>query len=119
IDAAEPDPSQLWCEDAIDQIEERRLAGTVRPDEAENFAALDGEAQLAHRLHAAETLADLIHLQKSRHSSTRCVRANRLYIQPMSPLGKKRTVIRRSTPAITSWKCEKASEVRRNPRSSS
>ncbi len=39
---------------AADQVQHRRLAGTVGPDDAEDFAALDIERDVTHGVHAAE-----------------------------------------------------------------
>ena len=57
-------------EDAVDEIEERRFAGAVGADEAEDLALVDGEAQTVHRLHAAEALAQAVDLEERGHSST-------------------------------------------------
>src|SRR5205814_501866 len=39
-------------EDAGDELEQRRLSGAVAPDDAEGLAAVDGEGDVLHRLHA-------------------------------------------------------------------
>jgi hypothetical protein len=62
VDAVENNLAGIGREHAVDQIEQRRFAGAVRPDQAENFARLDDEAQILHRLQAAEVLADTIEL---------------------------------------------------------
>ena len=78
VGAAEHDASGIRREHAVDQIEQRRLAGAVRPDQAENFALAHDETQVVHGLQAAEALADVIELEERRHSSTFWVRGKRL-----------------------------------------
>ena len=78
VDAAKYDLPGIRLEHAVDQIEQRRLAGAVRPDEAENFALFDGEAQIVHGLQPAEAPADAVEFEDRRHSSTRLVRGKRL-----------------------------------------
>src|SRR6516165_785970 len=50
----EPDLSAAASHRAAEQIEERRLAGAVRPDHAEDFARKDIDAHIADRKQAAE-----------------------------------------------------------------
>ena len=45
--------------DAADQVEHRGLAGAVRPDQREDLAAADVEADLVDRQHAAEAHAQV------------------------------------------------------------
>ncbi len=44
--------------DAGQHVEQRRLAGAVRPDQAVDLALTDVERHVGERLHAAEPLAD-------------------------------------------------------------
>ena len=78
VDAVEHDLAGIRRKHAVDQIEQRRFAGAVRPDQAEDFARLQDEAQIVHRLQAAEALADAVELEQRRHSSTRFNRGKRL-----------------------------------------
>ena len=52
--------------DAADQIEQRRLAGAVRPDQREDRARRDGERDVAHRVHAAEALVQALRAAAAR-----------------------------------------------------
>src|SRR4029077_2293229 len=78
VRAAKRDRSGLRRVDAVDQIEQRRLAGAVRPDQAQNFSLAEHEAEIVHGLQAAEALADVVELKDRRHSSTFWVRGKRL-----------------------------------------
>jgi hypothetical protein len=78
VGAAKNNLSGLRRVDAVDQIEQRRFASAVRPDQAQNFALAQHEAQVVHGLQAAEALADVVELQDRRHSSTFWVRGKRL-----------------------------------------
>ena len=78
VDAVENDLAGIRREHAVDQIEQRRFAGAVRPDQAEDFARLDDEAQIVYGLQAAEALADAVEIEQRRHSSTRFSRGKRL-----------------------------------------
>src|SRR5882762_859565 len=49
-------------------VEERGLAGAVRTDQPENFAAADGKRDLGKRLQAAKAFGDAVGLQK-RHAA--------------------------------------------------
>src|SRR5664279_3485815 len=56
--ALEEDLSGRERKIAVDEIEDRRLAGAVRPDEAEEVAFFDRERHVADGLEAAEPLRD-------------------------------------------------------------
>ena len=60
VDAAKHDTAGIRREDAVDEIEQRRLAGAVRADEAEDLVFGDGEAQILHRGETAEALAQVL-----------------------------------------------------------
>ena len=48
-----------------DQVEDRRLAGPVRPDQREDLALLDGERNLVDRHDAAEAQGDVVDLEQA------------------------------------------------------
>jgi hypothetical protein len=50
----EPNAAFLRVVEAVDDIEHRRLAGTVRPDDRANFAFADVEGNVADCLNAAK-----------------------------------------------------------------
>src|SRR6185437_12240279 len=54
IGAAEHDAPGVRLEHTVDEIEQRRFAGAIWADQAENFVLGDGEAQVMHRGEAAE-----------------------------------------------------------------
>src|SRR5918992_3243989 len=61
--AVEPDRAHGGGEDPRDQVEQGGLAGSVRPDEAEDLAFLDDDLDLLERGEAAESLGDVSDLQ--------------------------------------------------------
>src|SRR5262249_32477537 len=52
--AAEGDAALLRMIEAVDDVEERRLSGAVRPDDGADFALANVEGDVGDRLHAAE-----------------------------------------------------------------
>ena len=50
---------------ALEDLDRGRLAGAVRPEEAEDLALLDGEADPRNRLVGAVALAELVHLESA------------------------------------------------------
>src|SRR5262249_5834940 len=52
--AVEQDVAPVWCIEAADTVEESRLAGAVRPYQAEDLARLDRERDAVERDDAAE-----------------------------------------------------------------
>src|SRR5207302_6674875 len=64
VAAREPHPARVGFGEAADQLEQRRLAGAVGPDEAHDLAWLHLEGDAVHRVHAAERLADAVDGQK-------------------------------------------------------
>src|SRR3546814_17243432 len=56
VAAAEGDRTAAGGVDAVDDVEQRRLAGAVRPDDALNLAFLDAEIDSVEHDKAAETL---------------------------------------------------------------
>ena len=57
VDGPQADPTGVGPIEAGDQVEERRLAGAVGPDQAEDLAGADLEVDAVERLQAAERLA--------------------------------------------------------------
>ena len=64
--AVEPDRALGRRQHARDQIEQRRFAGAVRPDQADDFAAPDRDRDVAVGDEAAETLPDAAGFQQGR-----------------------------------------------------
>ena len=65
--AIERDAALVHVEEAGQAVEERRLAGAVRPDDARDRAFLEFEVELADGGQAAEPLGDLVGLQQGGH----------------------------------------------------
>src|SRR5262249_10651635 len=105
--------------DAVDEIEQGRFPGAVGADQADDLALVHREAHVLDGAQAAEALLQARDLEQSRHSSHPRVRLKRLWMKPSSPRGTNSTMISSNAPAMTSWKCEKASAVSSRPRSSS
>ena len=51
---------------AVDQVEDRRLSGPVRADDAEHFSPANLEGHVAHRLYAAEAQRQVACFEKRR-----------------------------------------------------
>jgi len=119
VDAAKSDMTAVGGEYSVDQVEDGRLAGAVRSNEAEDLALADCKAQLIDGPQPAEPLAQVLDLEQRRHSSTALVRGQRPYIQPINPPGTNSTIRSRRAPETTSWKFENDSDVNSQPRSSS
>src|SRR5439155_5943777 len=62
--AVEDDPAGRRLVDAGQHVEERRLAGAVRPDQRDDRAARDREVDVVRRDETAELLPDLLRDQK-------------------------------------------------------
>ncbi len=60
VDAAEQDPPLVGLLEAADHPEGRRLPAAARPEQGEELALLDLDRDGAHRLDAAEALADAL-----------------------------------------------------------
>ena len=90
----------LVAQRAADAIDERRLSGTVRADEAEPFALGDGKVDRIERDEAAEALADAFHLEERRaHGLLRLL--NQLCHRPTMPFGATITKPTKSRPTIS------------------
>src|SRR4029078_620317 len=77
---------------ARDEVEDRRLARAVRPDQADDLALLDGEIEALDHAETAERFRDAVELEERRHQtrSTRRV--------PSSPCGREIIITMRRTP---------------------
>ena len=64
--AVELDGAAIRLDQAGDHVEHRGLAGAVRAEQADRFAAADIDADAAHDLAGAETLFHAMHSQKAR-----------------------------------------------------
>ena len=71
--AGEAHAAGIGVVEAADDVEDGRLAGAVRPDDAEHLAFDDIERHVAHGLHAAETQRQVARLEQ-RRQWTRSVR---------------------------------------------
>src|SRR5712671_1427016 len=73
--------------DSGEQIEQRRLAGAVRTDEAVDLGARDRKGNAVERVDAAEALRDAFRLQERRHAA-RWVSSRFLTAEGNSPAGR-------------------------------
>src|SRR5207342_569031 len=76
--AGEPDLTGVRAEGAGDQVEQRRLAGAVRPHDADQLAFVQREADVADGAHPAEALADVRHLEEGHAVGRLTARTQRL-----------------------------------------
>src|SRR5205823_4772759 len=60
VDAVEEDPARRGAVEAGEHVEERRLAGAVRADQADDRALGDREVEVVDREQAAELLTDVV-----------------------------------------------------------
>ena len=70
VAALEPDAPAIGAQGARDQVEERGLAGAVRPHDAEQLAGLEREADVVDREDAAEALGQPLDLEEG-HAARR------------------------------------------------
>ena len=61
--ALESNVAVLRVIEAVDDVEHRRLAGAIRPDDRTDLAFLDIEGNVADRLHSAKGQRDVFHGQ--------------------------------------------------------
>jgi hypothetical protein len=61
--ALEGDLSDLRMIEAVDDVEHRRLAGAVGPDDRADLTLVNVEADILDRLHAAERQRNITHVQ--------------------------------------------------------
>ena len=88
IDAAERDPAAIGPLQPGDDLDQRGLAGAVRPDQADEITFLDGKGHAGDGLHAAEADRDVVELQRGAHA--RLARVTRLRAIAASPPGASR-----------------------------
>src|SRR5262249_49419237 len=81
---------------AVDHIEAGRLAGAIGPDERQELASSHREADLPHRMDAAERLRQRRDLEHAHAVPPRSL--TRLATAPTMPLGKARTRMRMMPP---------------------
>src|SRR5207253_755217 len=81
VGAVEADAAGIRRGGPGDEIEERRLAGAVRPEEAEELALLDVEIHAAHGLDPAEALLQALDLENA-HSGLLASNRERLGSRP-------------------------------------
>src|SRR5437667_7218850 len=67
--------SGIGLVEARQQVEQRRLAGAVRPDQREDRFFRHADRNVLHRAHAAEALADLFGLQNHRMRARNVIHA--------------------------------------------
>ena len=60
----EPNPAGGRRIDAADEVEDRRLAGAVGPDETDDLALVDSQGEIVHGPEAAEVLRQAFSLEK-------------------------------------------------------
>src|SRR6202030_2373704 len=87
VDAVKGDAAGIRREHTVDEIEQGRLAGAVRPDQSKDFALAHCEAEIMYGEQPAETLADAVEFEERGHSSTFCRRGKRLWMKPIRPDG--------------------------------
>src|SRR5947208_2219885 len=68
VGAREDDPSRVRVEIAGEAVEERGLAGAVRPDQPDDLARADREGDVLVGNEAAEALRDRAELEEGRHA---------------------------------------------------
>jgi hypothetical protein len=70
VAAIKLDPAPVRSINTRDEIENRRLPGPVRPDQAKDFPPLHGETNVRNRRQATEGLCEVFDLQQwHRHQS--------------------------------------------------
>ena len=69
--AIQPDLAGIRREQPGDDVEQGRLAGAVRADQAGDRAARDLKRAIIHRVDAAETLADMLDLDHALRAARR------------------------------------------------
>src|SRR5258708_2193171 len=63
VPALQQDLALVGPDKTVQQVEQRGLAGAVRSDDAEDFAAHDLDTDVAHRLEAAERFRGIAHFE--------------------------------------------------------
>src|SRR5581483_5853836 len=91
---------------AGDQVEQRRLAGAVGPDDAGDRALGDREGDLADRRQAAEVLGQVADLEQA-HAGFR----RRRFSRPFTPPGAIRISSTSSSPVANRWKSSRRPRI--------
>jgi len=76
IDAVEDDTTRIRLMDPAHQVEQRRLAGAIGPDDRKNLAVADIKRNLAQRLHAAKPLVQARGMQPRANGIAAAVRGH-------------------------------------------
>src|SRR6516162_6756831 len=100
IAVADRDPAGIRRKHAGDDPHQRRLAGTVRPNQPDQLAARDGEADSGDSIDPTEADGDRIDHEHGRHRARALARTARP--MPASPPGAKRTTRIRRAPKTSS-----------------
>src|SRR5262249_8785303 len=95
--AVEDDIAGVRYQESREEIEDRRLAGTVGADEPEHLTPADLEVEPGHGLQAAEALGEAPR-RPSAHRASPARRANARRRRGYAPSGRKSTTAIRSTP---------------------
>src|SRR5688500_2468308 len=104
--AVEHDPPARRRQRPADQIEERRLAGAVRPDDAGNRSCGDGNVDVVDGTQPAKGFAEPFGLEQhhfERAGST--TEPTDVRHNPASPAGRNRISSTSARPKITIWYC--------------
>src|ERR1039458_1710160 len=101
--AVEIDGAGFVLHRAADAIDQRALAGAVRPDQPEPLARLHLEIDAIERDEAAETFADVVDVQQRAHGP---LRRKRSCTSPTRPLGAMMTKATSSRPTISRFTAE-------------
>src|SRR5262245_52370346 len=96
--AGEDHPAAVGAVVAGDHVEERGLAGAVRPDDPEQIARRDREAHVRHGGETAEALRHALERQERRLAHACALRALSRDATPTSPSGTNRTTRIRTVP---------------------
>ena len=108
--ALELDRATCQLRDPCDDVDQRRLAGAVRPDQAHDLAGMDVEADVLDGHDTAEVLGGVAHLQNRRahtrwatrlRAKTRQVSGVRVAMNSITPRGMNRTTSTTSRAKMT------------------
>src|SRR5262249_39054417 len=97
---AEPDVARVRRELAVDHVEAGRFAGAVRPDQRQELALGDVEADVVDGAQAAERLCQVAHREHAHgRVEGRALRDSKLVSPPTTPPGKASTRSRITPPS--------------------
>src|SRR5437899_3087785 len=106
----EEDPAGVRLHHARDAVEQRRLAGAIRPDEAQDLAPVEVDRDAVQRDHATEAHIDVPDPEHGHATGTRlCVRTRTVAIafaacawrSPQTPSGRRISWMMRRTPSAS------------------